>query len=450
MYRLLRRFSWFLSSFVKKYRLILIGSAVFTIGISILAYILLPYIPTPKKHTYYGLVGKYTATQIPPVIEAKLGLGLTFIGPDQTPLPAAATSWSVSPDGTTYKFKLDTSLHWSDGKPLSVSDISISIPDVKVNQIQPDTLEFILPETFAPFPSILSKPLLKDGIYTLGRFSVATVDTDGPYLRRITLNSETDIIDYFFYPSISQAVIDFKLGKIDHLLSLLEQPILKDWPNLTSTPQTDLHSYVAIFFNLQDQIFQNNKELRQGLAYAIQDKSMGYRRAVSPFHPDSWAFNAAVKPYEFSRDRAKELITKGKPSGQNTIKFELSTTPDLIPIAERLKADWVPYGVEADIKIVTSRPTNFQALLFPQVIPQDPDQYIYWHSTQSTNLINYIKKDVDVDHENDKIDKLLEDGRKAKDQASRRVIYLDFQRFLAELCPAIFLYYPNTYNVDRL
>jgi peptide/nickel transport system substrate-binding protein len=73
--------------------------------------------------------------------------------------------------------------------------------------------------------------------------------------------------------------------------------------------------------------------------------------------------------------------------------------------------------------------------------PDDPDQYSIWHSTQeATNITHY---------ENPRIDKLLEDGRSEIDLASRRRIYLDFQRFLVEDSPAAFLYYPATYTVSR-
>ena len=41
----------------------------------------------------------------------------------QTPGPGLAESWSVSPDGKTWTFKLRAGLHWSDGEPLTVDDV---------------------------------------------------------------------------------------------------------------------------------------------------------------------------------------------------------------------------------------------------------------------------------------------------------------------------------------
>jgi len=50
---------------------------------------------------------------------------------------------------------------------------------------------------------------------------------------------------------------------------------------------------------------------------------------------------------------------------------------------------------------------------------------------------------------NPRIDKLLEDGRKSLDLDERRKIYFDFQKYLVEEVPAVFLYYPMTYTINR-
>jgi peptide/nickel transport system substrate-binding protein len=74
-------------------------------------------------------------------------------------------------------------------------------------------------------------------------------------------------------------------------------------------------------------------------------------------------------------------------------------------------------------------------------IPLDPDQYFFWHSTQKdTNITNY---------KNVKIDKLLEDGRSSIFPSDRKKYYIEFQKIIAEDIPAIFLYYPYTYTIER-
>lgn len=49
--------------------------------------------------------------------------GLVEAAPDAlVPRPAAAESWTISPDGMTYTFRLRAGLKWSDGRPLDASD----------------------------------------------------------------------------------------------------------------------------------------------------------------------------------------------------------------------------------------------------------------------------------------------------------------------------------------
>jgi len=85
-------------------------------------------------------------------------------------------------------------------------------------------------------------------------------------------------------------------------------------------------------------------------------------------------------------------------------------------------------------------PTDYQIFLGDFSIPKDPDQYTLWHSEGPDNITHY--KDL-------RIDKLLEDGRKTIDVNQRKSIYDDFQKFLLEDAPAVFLYYPNEYTITR-
>jgi oligopeptide transport system substrate-binding protein len=48
--------------------------------------------------------------------------GLTAVGPDGAPVPAAAESWTVSADGLEYRFALRDGLRWSNGDPLVAAD----------------------------------------------------------------------------------------------------------------------------------------------------------------------------------------------------------------------------------------------------------------------------------------------------------------------------------------
>ena len=48
--------------------------------------------------------------------------GLTAVGADGAPVPAAASSWDVSPDRLTYTFHLRNGLRWSNGDSVVAED----------------------------------------------------------------------------------------------------------------------------------------------------------------------------------------------------------------------------------------------------------------------------------------------------------------------------------------
>jgi oligopeptide transport system substrate-binding protein len=59
-------------------------------------------------------------------IQDDLFEGLVILDADDRPQPGAAESWTVSPDGLTYTFKLRAGLLWSDGAPLTAEDFVYS------------------------------------------------------------------------------------------------------------------------------------------------------------------------------------------------------------------------------------------------------------------------------------------------------------------------------------
>ena len=87
-------------------------------------------------------------------------------------------------------------------------------------------------------------------------------------------------------------------------------------------------------------------------------------------------------------------------------------------------------------EIIATR--DFELLLFEIETTVDPDQYNLWHSLKSSypdlNLSGYSYERVDI---------LLEDGRRTTDVNTRKARYATFQKYLVEDAPVIFLYHPN-------
>src|SRR5580658_577174 len=55
-------------------------------------------------------------------IERDLFEGLVLLDKDSKVVPGVAESWSISPDGLTYTFKLRENAKWSNGDPVTADD----------------------------------------------------------------------------------------------------------------------------------------------------------------------------------------------------------------------------------------------------------------------------------------------------------------------------------------
>jgi len=251
-------------------------------------------------------------------------------------------------------------------------------------------------------------------------------------------------LSYRFYPSLANAWLGFRLGEVDRLENLPTNPLTDRWQkriNLTS--QINNQAYTALIFN-QNHPLLADKTLRQALAYGLEQKSASpQNRALSPISPDSWAYNPKVKTYEFSPQQAKEMFAKFSQEATVSGRLELTlgTSEAFLNQAEKIAASWESVlDIQTNVKVVSAIEPDWQILLIYHEIPDDPDQHALWHSTQDTNISHYSDL---------KIDKLLEDGRRTLDMSKRKEIYQDFQRFLAEDLPAIFLEHPVVYNISR-
>lgn len=382
-----------------------------------------------------GVVGKYTTETLPNSILSLISQGLTSVDKAGVVTPSLATSWQSPDGGMTWIFTIDENAYWQDEKKVESDDLNYEFSDAEVNIIDKDSIEFKLQTPFSAFPVVLSKPVFKKGLLGTGEWKVKHISLIGGNVNKLTLQDKTGNKKVFiFYPTEERLKLGFKLGEIDYMQNIFEEAPFDKWKTVSVEKILSKDHLVEIFFNTEDPML-NEKTVRQALNYAIKKDQFESQRAISPISDTSWAYNPQVKPYEKDGIKAKELLNNA-----TDLKIILSTSVSLLPIAEKIKSDWEEIGVETEIQVVTGVPQNYQAFLATVDVPKDPDQYVLWHSTQQTNISRY---------KNPRIDKLLEDGRTELDVETRKKTYLDFQRFLVEDSPAIFLYHPTFYTVTR-
>jgi len=440
MFKTIRRYYWVTKSFLTRHNKIIVRTTGIVLSLIFIFLLFSKYIPTFKTTTRLGRVGKYTIETFPVDIQLKISSGLVGVEGSGTILPKLAKSWEVQDAGKTYVFTLDNTLSWHDGSRLTPDDITYNFKDVEIGRGD-NTITYRLKEPFSPFFSAVARPILKKNKLGTGEFRMVKSVISSGVLQSLTLESETKRLVYKFYPTETSSLTAYKLGEVDQLegLSFISDSLSQDTTNILTESNNSTNQQSVLFFNNNDAVL-TSKSARQALSYAIQDKTFGKERSISPIDKSSWAYNSLVKTYDYDPEKAKSLFAQDiqDPASQT---LELKTMLQYLDIAESIATSWrETLGVKVDVKVVSSITSDYQILLTDFTSPIDPDQYTIWHSTQATNFTHFS---------NLKIDKLLEDGRRTSDQKLRKEIYRDFQRFLLEDCPAVFLFKSSTYSLSR-
>lgn len=388
-----------------------------------------------------GLAGRYPANNLPVKIQSMISSGLTRIDESGNVLPDLAASWSTPDKGKTWIFTLKDNLLWQDDTPVISRDLTYQFSDANIEYPDDKTILFSLQNPYSAFPSVVARPVFKEGLLGTAKWKVKRLNILSDLVNQITLESkDKQRFIYKFYPTEESLKLAFELGEIDVITDVLDPKPISTWPKAKVTQSTNKGEYVAVFFNTTDQLLAD-KGLRQALSYATNKDNLSGERAISPISETSWAYNPQVKQYTYDPEKAKKTIETMDSAVKDNLIITLTTSPLLLPQAELIQKDWEAIGVKTRIEVVSSIPSSYQAMLAIFDLPDDPDQYTIWHSTQTeTNITHYA---------NPRIDKLLEDGRTTLDTLQRKQIYLDFQRFLLEDAPLLLLYYPTTYTISR-
>lgn len=394
-----------------------------------------------KHINYVGVVGDYELDDIPKQITANISSGLTALDEDGSVKPALAVSWETNDNGKNYVFHLRKNIKWHDGSDFEAKDINYNIKQVKFNVIDKYTVKAELETPYSPFLTLVTRPIFKTGLIGNGPMRVASFKRKGEKLQRLKLIPRDDTVamnttEYKFYITEATAIMAFKLGEIDEITDLSTDANIRNMRNVQIRNKTNYNRILTLFFNISDP-FLSEKKHRQGLGYALPDVTE--TDATGPIPMYSWAYYDKVKKYTPDLSQAKKLL--GDLEATDSAMLTITTFPLFLDESEAIAASWSAIGVKTSVRITNAKPDNYQVFLAPFDVPPDPDQYVFWHSTQNnTNITGYA---------NPRIDKLLEEGRRETDPGKRKQIYTDFQRYLIDDAPAIFLYYLQNYTLLR-
>lgn len=399
-----------------------------------------------------------------------------------------AAKWSVSTDGKVYDVDLKNDQKWQDGQAITADDVVFTYKltqdpaydgqekstfrDVKIEKISSSHVRFTLKEPFSPFTESLSLGILpyhilkdksvasiKKDNFNLkpigdGRFRVVGIEQDlgGGLIKSLTLKSSSsylDAIKFQFYPTAQAATLALKLGEVDSFATTE----LGSFDELNSFSNFQTYQWIlnsnqyALFFNLSKDPLRNldfRKALTEG---TIRPTKFG-EESFGPIPQKSWAFDKEFAQGTFNQAEAAKKIAALNLDLKSPIVITVPNKSPLPSIAEQIVAGWKEIGITGKVQIVDLADLldhkipnrDFQVLLFGQIFGNDPDTYVFWHSSQAKppglNLTGLANR---------RVDRSLEDGRKKSSISDRKTAYRDFQMAISQEVPAVFLYQPRFY-----
>jgi len=268
------------------------------------------------------------------------------------------------------------------------------------------------------------------------------------YLTDLTLVPNTKdltTIKYKFYGNESDLVTAYKKGEINKM-TLTKKSVADtfiNWKNSKIIKTVDHTRLLTLFFNNKEKMFAN-KDIKDAFAMMINYQALAEsgELARGPIPPTSWAYNSDLKTNTYDIETATKIV-KNEVESSESAQLNLLTSYDYYDAADNIAGEIKKTGLKVDINMISyEHPDNFDLLVVFWKVPQDPDQYYFWHSTQQKggNIGNY---------QNVKIDKLLEDGRSTINIEERNKFYQEFQKIIEDDPPALFLYYPYVYTIER-
>ena len=439
------------------------------------------------------------------------------------PIPDLADPWGVSQDGKIYNIPIRPDAVWHDGQPVTTDDVIFTLDLIKsdssffpqdvrdmwkqiqINKPDDKTIQFVLPEPFAPFLDyltfgVLPKHLLEttspDQI-AASPFNLAPVGT-GPYRfeRLIVENGQVKGVElrafdkyygkkpyieqviFRYYPSSAAGLEAYHQGQVLGISEIAPDVL----PQTLADPNMSIYTgrlpeLSLVLFNLNNPEvpFFQDANLRRALLMALNRQMIVSKilqgqaiPADSPLFPNTWAYYDKIEHVDFFPEDAIALLKnngyKIPASGENvrvnkdgkSLEFTLIHPDDALhtAIAQLIQKNWAAVGVKVTLEalpydtLFNNRltPRKYQAALVDLNLARspDPDPYPFWHQSEVTGGQNYSQWD------NRDASEYLEQARINPDITVRTRLYRNFQVVFARELPALPLYFPvYNYGVAR-
>lgn len=410
--------------------------------------------------------------------------------------PVLAESWTTSPDGKTWTFKLRRGVKFHSGRELVADDVKftydrvmdanigsggrgyflaidgIEIPDkytVRIHTKQPSASllaalagnwSAIVPRDEYEKRGDLRRTAIGTGPFILqewvpqshlkARKNPDYWDKGKPYI---------DAVEIKIIPDEASIVAQLRTGNIHH--ALLEDNknylLVKDDKRLNAMRSPRL-GFDCLIMNLGRKPFDDVR-VRQAISLAIdrnevlQVAASGLGQVTGPLTPamKPWALpiEAFKEWYMPNPERAKKLLAEaGSPNGFKTTLKAIPTFPTMVAGSQVIAAQLKRIGVDVQIiqeeygvwiKNIIKPNFNFDMTMNLTNGEPDPDSLLYRRvSSVERQWTNGGDPEVDA---------LLDQGRVSLDHAKRKEIYDKAQRLLVEKALMIWTFSPDMIDI---
>ena len=466
------------------------------------------------------------ANQVDRDIDRLLYRGLIQFDSQGLPQPDLAESWTVSADATLYTFTLRPDAVWHDGVEVTSDDVVFTFSELQdpdypgpadlhdlwqgINIIRLDdkTIQFQLPEPFAPFLDYAATGLLPDHLLRGAQvenlidhpFNMEPVGT-GAFRFESFLAEDNEItgvslvrfdefygdpaylerVEFRTYPTQREALAAYQAGEVAGISQLEGEVLQQALPILTlNLHAARLPRAGIVFLNLKhpEKTFFNLKQVRQALLMATNrqwliDSVLGGQAilATGPILPGTWAYANGLEPSLYDPIAAAALLEDqgfALPVGATPGGPEYLRAKDAAPLsftliypedeafrrmAERLQQNWAAVGAQVEIQAASPEalladhlePRDFEAVLTEIDFSPYPDPDPY--PFWHDTQVEGGQNYGGFEDRNTSI--WLERARTLSDPGRRAELYQSFQHRFQDQVPALILYYRvYTYGVD--
>jgi peptide/nickel transport system substrate-binding protein len=408
--------------------------------------------------------------------------GLILPGRDGRVQPRLAESWTKSPDGLTWKFKLRSNAFFHDGSPVTSAAVKASLQrSLASSDIEqfPGLVDIVAIDASSDLEVTItlresSTFLLDDlGVSILKQSPGAPVIAAGPYVTASAAGNELVMeafskyyrgapkiqrVVWTAYPTVRTAWAAMMRGEIDFLYEIAPEALEFVQPESSVQVFPFLRNYeYAVIFNAKRAPF-DNQQVRRALNYAVNRDLLvsgalrGHGRTTSgPTWPLHWAHDSTVPIYAYDPSRSEALLNAARIPAISSVsnsdiapaRFHFTCLlPNTFQLWERMalmvQRDLADIGVDMQLETVPFQEFNrriaasdFDAVVLEFVVGNTASRpFTFWHSKGKQNVWGF--KSPAIDHALDEI-------RRAPDETHYRTAFRQFQIEALDEAPAIFL-----------